>query len=136
MTLTTLLQQSRIWPQLRSGVLGVNSTRPALCSRVGVVIVVIWLVMTRPFLQHIFVALSAMTFATFLFPNEMMFVARHPSLVLAVPFAAGFVGTNLGRSPIRTAAAWIVLGLLAVAICKSVYADAAANLWLQSVAGV
>ena len=107
-----------------------------LWSRLGLAIVVIWLAMRRPFWQHVFMALSAMAFAALLLPEELMFVARHPVLVFAVPFAAGFAGTNLGRSGIRTLAAWIILGVLAVTIYKSLDTDPATNLWLQSMARV
>jgi hypothetical protein len=42
---------------------------------------------------------------------------------LVVPFAAGFVGANLGRSIIGTVAACAVLAVLAVATYQSADAD-------------
>jgi hypothetical protein len=89
-------------------------------SRLGIVCVLIWLAIHRPFWRHVFIALSAMSFATLLMPDEMMFFARHPVLAFAVPFTAGFAGAHLGRSMIGTLATWIVLGVLALAIYKAI----------------
>jgi hypothetical protein len=61
-------------------------------SRLGIFFALIWLLMNRPFGRHVFIALSAMAFATLMLPNEMMFFARHPLLAFAVPFTAGFAG--------------------------------------------
>jgi hypothetical protein len=55
--------------------------------------------------------------------TEMMFFVRHPALAVAIPLAAGFVAANLGKSGIRTAAAWTVLVVLAVAAYRSADAD-------------
>jgi hypothetical protein len=65
-------------------------------------------------------AASAMTFATLLLPEEMMFFTRHPVLAFGVLFTAGFAGAHLGRTIIGTLATWIVLGVLAVAICRAI----------------
>ena len=88
-------------------------------SRLGILFALIWLIMNRPFGRHVFIALSAMAFATLMLPNEMMFFARHPLLAFAVPFATGFAGAHLGRSTVGTLATWVVLGVLAVAIYRA-----------------
>jgi hypothetical protein len=88
--------------------------------RFGITIALIWLVGNQPFWRHVFVALSAMLFATLLLPTEMMFFVHHPVLTFAVPFAAGFVGAHLGQSAIRTLAAGAVVAVLAVAIYRAV----------------
>jgi len=88
--------------------------------RLGFVFAAIWLVMGRPFWRHAFVALSTMAFATLLLPDEMTFFAHHPVVAFAVPFTAGFVGLNLGRSRVETLAAWVVLGVLAIAIYRAI----------------
>jgi hypothetical protein len=88
-------------------------------SRLGIFFALIWLIMNSPFWRHVFIALSAMTFATLMLPNEMGFFARHPLLAFAVPFTAGFAGAHLGRSTIGTIATWLVLGVLAVAIYRA-----------------
>jgi hypothetical protein len=85
-------------------------------SRLGIVCALIWLAIHRPFWHHVFMALSAMSFATLLLPDEMMFFARHPVFAFAVPFTAGFAGAHMGRSMIGTVATGIVLGVLAAAI--------------------
>jgi hypothetical protein len=90
------------------------------CSRLGIFFALIWLTMNRPFGRHVFMALSAMAFATLLLPDEMMFFARHPMLAFGVPFAVGFAGAHLGRSTIGTLATWVVLGVLAVAIGRAI----------------
>ena len=89
-------------------------------SRLGIFFAIIWLIMNRPFGRHVFIALSAMAFATLMLPNEMMFFARHPELALGVPFTAGFAGAHMGRSIIGTVATWVVLGVLAVAIYRAI----------------
>jgi hypothetical protein len=89
-------------------------------SRLGILFALTWLIMNRPFGRHVFIALSAMAFATLMMPDEMMFFARHPTLAFAVPFAAGFAGTHLGRGAIGTLATWVVLGVLALAIYRAV----------------
>jgi hypothetical protein len=99
-------------------------------SRFGMALAVVWLVVNRPFWRHVFVALSAMIFATVLLPKEMMFFARHPVLLFALPFAAGFVAANLGRSSVGTVAAFVVLAVLGVAICRSLAADPVTSAWL------
>ena len=99
-------------------------------SLLGLALAVVWLVINRPFWRHAFMALSAMLFATVLLPKEMMFFVRHPVLVFALPFAAGFVGANLGRSSIATVAACVVLAVLAVAIYRSLEADPDTSAWL------
>jgi hypothetical protein len=88
-------------------------------SRLGIFFALIWLTMSRPFGRHVFIALSAMAFATLMLPNEMMFFARHPLLAFAVPFATGFAGAHLGRSTVGTLATWVVLGVLGVAIYRA-----------------
>jgi hypothetical protein len=88
-------------------------------SRLGIFFALIWLLMNRPFGRHVFIALSAMAFATLMLPSEMMFFARHPLLVLAVPFATGFAGAYLGRSTVGTLVTWVVLGVLAAAIYRA-----------------
>jgi hypothetical protein len=75
--------------------------------------------------------LSAMGFATLLLPDEMMFFARHPALAFAVPFTAGFVGANMGRSGIGSASAWAVLAVLAVAAYRVVATDPGIGPWLR-----
>jgi hypothetical protein len=89
--------------------------------RLGIFFALIWLIMNRPFGRHVFIAVSAMAFATLMLPNEMMFFARHPLLAFAVPFAAGFAGAHLGRSTVGTLATWVVLGVLAAAICRAMF---------------
>ena len=74
--------------------------------------------------------LSAMLFAAVLLPNEMLFFVRHPLLLFALPFAAGFVAAHLRRSSIGTVAACVVLAVLAVAIYRSLEADPVASAWL------
>jgi hypothetical protein len=89
-------------------------------SCLGIFFALIWLIMNRPFGRHVFIALSAMAFATLMLPNEMMFFARHPVFAFGVPFTAGFAGAHMGRSVIGTVATWIVLGVLAVAIYRAI----------------
>jgi hypothetical protein len=89
-------------------------------SGLGIVCALIWLAIHRPFWRHVFMAASAMSFATLLLPEQMMFFARHPALALGVLFTAGFAGAHLGRTIIGTVATWIVLGVLAVAICSAI----------------
>jgi hypothetical protein len=91
---------------------------------------VVWLVVNRPFWRHVFMTLSAMLFAAVLLPKEMLFFVRHPLLLFALPFAAGFVATNLRRSSIGTVAACVVLAVLALAIYRSLAADPATSAWL------
>lgn len=88
-------------------------------SRLGIFFALIWLIMNRPFGRHVLIGLSAMSFATLMLPNEMMFFAHHPLLAFAVPFATGFAGAHLGRSTVGTLATWVVLGVLAVAIYRA-----------------
>jgi len=88
-------------------------------SRLGIFFALIWLTMNRPFGRHVFIALSAMAFATLMLPHEMMFFARHPLLAFAVPFATGFAGAHLGRSTVGTLATWVVFGVLGVAIYRA-----------------
>jgi hypothetical protein len=89
-------------------------------SRLGIVCALIWLAIHRPFWRHVFMAASAMSFATLLLPEEMMFFTRHPVLAFGVLFTAGFAGAHLGRTIIGTLATWIVVGVLAVAICRAI----------------
>ena len=100
-------------------------------SRLGLALALAWLLVNRPFWRHVFMALSAMLFAAILLPKEMLFFVRHPLLLFALPFAAGFVAANLGRSSIGTVVACVVLAVLAVAIYRSVAADPVAStlLW-------
>jgi hypothetical protein len=106
--------------------------RLGVYSWLGIVLVAIWFVGTRPFCRHLFVTLCAMAFATLMLPTEMMFFVRHPVLALAVPLAAGFVAANLGRGAIRTIAAGTVLAVLAVAVYRIAVADPATGPWLRS----
>jgi hypothetical protein len=106
--------------------------RLRVCSQLGIILAVIWYVVNRPFWRHLLVALWAMAFATLMLPAEMMFFVRHPALALAIPFAAGFVAANLGRSGIRSVAAWAVLVVLAVAGYRSADADSVTGPWLRS----
>jgi hypothetical protein len=99
-------------------------------SRLGLLLAVVWFVLNRPFWRHVFLALSAMLFASVLLPNEMLFFVRHPLLLFALPFAAGFVAANLGRSTIGTVLAYVVLAVLAVTIYRSLEADPVASAWL------
>jgi hypothetical protein len=99
-------------------------------SLLGLALAVVWLVVNRPFWRHAFMALSAMLFASVLLPKEMMFFVRHPVLLFALPFAAGFVAANLGKSSIGTVIACVVLVVLAVAIYRSLDADPVASAWL------
>jgi len=106
--------------------------RLGLYSRFGVVLAVILFVMNRPFCRHWFVALSAMAFAALMLPIEMMFFVRHPLLLFAIPFAAGFVASNLGTSRIGTVAACAVLVALAVAGYRTLEVDPGTGPWLRS----
>jgi hypothetical protein len=99
-------------------------------SRLGFALAVVWLVANRPFWRHVFMTLSAMLFAAVLLPKEMLFFVRHPLLLFALPFAAGFVAANLRRSSIASLAACVVLAVLAVAIYRSLEADPVASAWL------
>jgi hypothetical protein len=99
-------------------------------SRLGLALAVAWLLANRPFWRHVFMALSAMLFAAILLPKEMLFFVRHPLLLFALPFAAGFVAANLGRSSIGTVVACVVLAVLAVAIYRSLEADPVTSTWL------
>jgi prepilin signal peptidase PulO-like enzyme (type II secretory pathway) len=107
--------------------LGVMNPFPRLLEYVGsylglgVVIALIWVAIRCPFGRHVLMALSVMTFATLLLPDEMMFFARHPVLAFAVLFTAGFAGAHLGRSIIGTVATGIVLGVLGAAIYRAVF---------------
>jgi hypothetical protein len=105
-------------------------TRLRAYSRLGLALAVVWLVVNRPFWRHVFMALSAILFATVLLPKEMLFFVRHPLLLFALPFAAGFVAANLGRSSIGTVMACVVLAVLAVAIYRSLEVDPVASGWL------
>jgi hypothetical protein len=99
-------------------------------SRLGFALAVVWLVANRLFWRHVFMTLSAMLFAAVLLPKEMLFFVRHPLLLFALPFAAGFVAANLRRSSIGTVAACVVLTVLVVAIYRSLEADPVASAWL------
>jgi hypothetical protein len=99
-------------------------------SRLGIVLAVVWFVVNRPFWRHVFLALSAMLFASVLLPKEMLFFVRHPLLLFALPFAAGFVAANLGRNSIGTVLAYVVLAVLAVTIFRSLETDPVASAWL------
>jgi hypothetical protein len=99
-------------------------------SRLGLVLAGIWFVANRPFWRHVFLALSTMLFASVLLPKEMLFFVRHPLLLFALPFAAGFVGANLGRSSIGTVLAYVVLAVLAVTIYRSLETDPVTSAWL------
>jgi hypothetical protein len=105
-------------------------------SRVGFTLAMIWLVSNLPFWRHVFIASSAMIFATLLLPDEMIFFLYHPLLALAILFSAGFVGANLGRSWIRSLAAWVVVAVLVVALYRAIHADPATSSWLWSKVGV
>jgi hypothetical protein len=122
--------------QLRPDPIDAVLTRLGVYSGLGIVLVAIWFVGARPFWRHLFVALSAMAFATLMLPAEMMFFVRHPVLAFAVPFAAGFVAANLGRSIVGTVAACAVLTVLAVAAYRSADADPVTGPWLRSHAEV
>jgi hypothetical protein len=89
-------------------------------SRLGVLFALIWLVLSRPFWRNVFTALSAMTFAALLLPNEMIFFVRHPELAFGVPFTAGFAGAHLGKSIVGTLATWLVFGVLVVALSRAI----------------
>ena len=136
MTLLTSLLQSTVLRLWRSEPLDGIRASVGHCSRIGIALLMILLVMTRPFWRHVFVALFTMIFATLLLPDEMTFFARHPVLVIAIPLAAGFVGANPGRSGLGSLAAWVVLGVLAVAIYRIVDADPATSSWLRQRADV
>ena len=99
-------------------------------SLLGLAFAVVWLVVNRPFWRGVLMAVSAMLFAAVLLPKEMMFFVRHPALLFALPFAAGFVGANLGESSTGTVIACVVLVVLAVAIYRSLDADPVASTWL------
>ena len=99
-------------------------------SRLGLVLAVVWFVVNRPFWRHVLLALAAMVFASVLLPSEMLFFVRHPLLLFALPFTAGFVAANLGRSSIGSVLAYIVLAVLAVTIYRSLEADPVASAWL------
>ena len=99
-------------------------------SLIGLALAAVWLVVNRPFCRHVFMALSAMLFATILLPREMTFFVRHPVLLFALPFTAGFVAANLGKSSIGTVFACVVLAVLGVAIYRSIDADPVASTWL------
>jgi hypothetical protein len=105
-------------------------------SRLGIALMTIWLVSNQPFWRHAFMALSAMTFAALVLPDEMMFFVHHPLLVFAIPFAAGFVGANLRRGGIGSFAAWVVIAILAIAVYRAVDADPVISPWLRSNVGV
>ena len=72
-----------------------------------------------------------MAFAALMLPTEMLFFVRHPVLAFAVPLAAGFVAANLGRSAIRSVAAWAVIAVLAVAAYRSADTDPVTGPWLR-----
>jgi hypothetical protein len=136
MTLLRSLLRSAVLRQWRPEPFDGSRTSVGRCSRVGFALLMIWLVLTRRFWPHVFLALFTMTFATLLLPDEMTFFARHAVLLIAIPLASGFVGTNLGRSGLGSLAAWVVLGVLAVAIYRMVDADPATNPWLRPRADV
>jgi hypothetical protein len=94
-------------------------------SRLALAFTIIWIVVNRPFWRHVGIALSVMVFAAAMLPDQMMFFVRHPVFAFAVLFSAGFVGANLGRSGIRTLAAWTVLAVLAIAFCRAIGSDPA-----------
>jgi hypothetical protein len=119
------------WPERRPDPIDTLPARLRAYSRLGVALAVLWLVVSRPFWRHFFVTLSAMAFATFLLPKEMMFFARHPVLLLALPFTAGYVAANLGRSSIGTVAACVVVVVLAVAVYRMADVDPVTSAWLQ-----
>jgi hypothetical protein len=131
MTLVTLLLHRTVSHQWRSDHFGARPEKLGRYARLGIAFVVIWLVVNRPFWRYLILALSAMMFATMVLPVEMMFFVRHPALVFAILFTAGFVGANLGRSGIGSLLAWIVIAVLAVAIYRTVDADPATSSWLQ-----
>jgi hypothetical protein len=57
-------------------------TRLGICSQLGIILLVTWFLVNRPFWQHLFVALWAMAFATLMLPAEMMVFVRHPIWLL------------------------------------------------------
>jgi hypothetical protein len=117
-------------PERRPSVPNHVHARLRAYSRLGFALAVVWLVANRPFWRHVFMTLSAMVFAAVLLPKEMLFFVRHPLLLFALPFAAGFVAANLRRSSIGTVAACVVLAVLVVAIYRSLEADPVASAWL------
>lgn len=120
-----------VGPEKRPGAPDNNaSARLKAYSRLGIALAVVWFVANRPFCRHLLMTLWALVFATLLLPKEMMFFVRHPVLLFALPFAAGFVAANLGKSSIATAAAGVVLVVLAIAIYRIVDADPLTSAWL------
>jgi hypothetical protein len=131
MSILKSLFEKRIPQQLPPESIDSISTQLGIYSRLGIVLAIIWFVLNRPFWRHAFVALCAMTFGTLMLPTTMLFFVRHPDLTFAIPFAAGFTGANLGRSGVRTVAAWSVLVVLAVVIYQSAAADSVIGPWLR-----
>jgi hypothetical protein len=136
MKLLKSLVEKPVPRQLKPDPIDTILTQLGSYARVAIILTVIWFVLNRPFWWHLFIALCAMAFATLMLPAEMMFFVRHPVLAFAVPFAAGFVAANLGRSGIGTVAASAVLVVLAVAAYRSADADPVTGPWLRSRAEV
>jgi hypothetical protein len=107
-------------------------SRFGVYSRLTIALAVIWFVVNRPFWRHFLVTLSALAFWALLLPTEMLFLVRHPILLFAVPFAAGFVAANLGKTAIGTLAAWVVIIVLAVATYRIADVDPVTGPWLRA----
>ena len=118
--------------QWRSG--GIDEIPKSLkaYSVAGLAIGILWMAIRTPFWRHAFITISAMLFACFMLPNEMTFFARNPSLVLALPFVAGFVAANYRRSGVGAIASIAVIAITTLASYRIAQSDPVIGPWVRS----
>lgn len=93
----------------------------------GIAAGALWGMVTLPFWRGVFITLSALGFFSIMLPDEAGFLNRHPQMVFALPFVAGFTMAHLGRSVIGSIASMLVLVVLLVAFAKALASDPATS---------
>lgn len=120
-----------VFQQWRAGATDVIPARLRAYSGVGIVVGALWMAAKTPFWRHAFIVVSVMIFASMMVPNEMQFFVRHPSMILAVPFASGFVAANYRRSGVGALASCAVVAITILATYRVVEGDPFTGPWLH-----
>jgi hypothetical protein len=118
--------------QWRSGGMDDIPARLKSYSGFGIIAAGLWAASKTEFWRSVFIVVWALIFATLMLPEEMGFFARHPSLVLALPAAAGFVAANYHRSGIGALSSIVVVAVLALAIYRFMDEDRITGPWLRA----